>query len=364
MSHPKIRRVLRASAIFPAAAVCALLPNSSVLAAIGADLKTPIVLDLGTLPGGQAANNGYASAISADGRVVVGTADYGAYGRVAFMWTAEKGMVSLDPAPRSRAWAEAAAVSRDGSVIVGWWNGRAFRWTRKSGLVSLGTLPGSDKSLAQAVSADGTVVVGVCTVGVGGTGVAFRWTEKTGMVALPGDAIHDVKAVSADGKIAYGDEREKSGHLHVVRWDPDGNITRFANGPEVRISQVYGASADGSIAVGSQLTNSGLRAVAWSLSKDVRQLGVFHGGNSSEAMAVNADGGVIVGMATDGSNHNRTIVFRWTESTGMRSLTEWIRESGGDPGPVEANLGLGVSADGSRIVGALRNTSPYIAVMP
>jgi probable HAF family extracellular repeat protein len=36
-----------------------------------------------------AANNGYASAISADGRVVVGTADYGTSGRVAFMWTAE-----------------------------------------------------------------------------------------------------------------------------------------------------------------------------------------------------------------------------------------------------------------------------------
>jgi probable HAF family extracellular repeat protein len=356
VSRPKIRRVLRASAIFPPAAACALLPNNSVLAA-GADLKTPTVLDLGSLPGGLAASNGYASAISADGRVVAGTADYGTSGRVAFMWTAEKGIVSLDPAPRSRAWAEAAAVSRDGSVIVGWWNGRAFRWTRKSGLVSLGTLPGSDRSLAQAVSEDGTVGVGV-------SGVAFRWTEQTGMVALPGDVIHAVKAVSADGKIVYGDEREKSGHLHVVRWDSDGNITRFANGPEVRISQVYGVSADGSIAVGSQLTNSGLRAVAWSSSKDVRQLGVFHGGDSSEAMAVNADGGVIVGMATDGSNHNRTIVFRWTESTGMRSLTDWIRESGGDPGPVEANLGLGVSADGSRIVGALRNTSPYIAVVP
>jgi probable HAF family extracellular repeat protein len=356
--------VFRASVTLPAAAACALLPDNSVLAAVGANLQAPILLDLGTLPGGLAGNNGYASAISADGRVVVGTANYGTSGRVAFMWTAEKGMVSLDPAPRSRAWAEAAAVSRDGSVIVGWWNGRAFRWTRKGGLVSLGTLPGSDTSFAQAVSADGTVIVGVCTGGVRVSGVAFRWTQQTGMIALPGDAIHAVNATSADGKIAYGEEAEKSGHLHVVRWDSDGNITRFANGPEVLISEVHGVTADGSIAVGSQLTNSGLHAVAWFSSKDVRQLGAFHGGNSSEATAVNADGSVIVGTATDGANHNRTIVFRWTESTGMRSLTQWIREAGGDPGPVEANLGLGVSADGSRIVGGLRNTSPYIAVVP
>lgn len=198
------------------------------------------------------------------------------------------------------------------------------------------------------------------------SGRAFRWTEKTGIIALPGDPVQSVqaRAISADGKIIYGVEGEKNGHLHVVRWDSDGNVTRYTNSPDVRISQVYGTSADGSVAVGSQLTNKGLRAVAWHSATDVRQLGLLHNGDSSEAEAVNADGTAVVGQATDGADQNKTVVFRWTPSTGMHSLSEWISEAGGDPGPLGANIGSGISADGSAVVGALRNTDPFIAIVP
>ncbi len=59
---------------------------------------------------------GFASGISADGRIVVGT--YGNFGP-AFRWTAEEGMVEIGGnGPLAR-------ISRDGSTIVT--NAKAFR---------------------------------------------------------------------------------------------------------------------------------------------------------------------------------------------------------------------------------------------
>ena len=77
-------------------------------------------------------------------------------------------------------WSYASDVSADGSVVVGsalnaegrW---RAFRWTASGGMQALGTLGGSD-SYASDVSADGAVVVGWAQ-NAAGQGRAFRWTE-------------------------------------------------------------------------------------------------------------------------------------------------------------------------------------------
>ena len=75
----------------------------------------------------------------------------------------------------------ANAVSADGSVVVGWadnaaWQRRAFRWTASGGMQDLGTLPGYDISYASGVSADGSVVVGWAW-NAAGYKRAFRWTE-------------------------------------------------------------------------------------------------------------------------------------------------------------------------------------------
>jgi probable HAF family extracellular repeat protein len=75
----------------------------------------------------------------------------------------------------------ALAVSADGSVVVGWATNaagqkRAFRWTAARGMQDLGTLGGSE-SEAHGVSADGSVVVGwACNAA--GQPRAFRWTAS------------------------------------------------------------------------------------------------------------------------------------------------------------------------------------------
>src|SRR5262245_31066101 len=82
----------------------------------------------------------------------------------------------------------ANAVSADGSTVVGVGvNGQgdeeAFLWTAHGGMKGLGTLPDSLGSVATGVSADGSTVVGYSSNVAGG---AFIWTAATRMVGLGG----------------------------------------------------------------------------------------------------------------------------------------------------------------------------------
>lgn len=176
---------------------------------------------LGFLPG---YSSSHASAISADGSTIAGYVfdQNGMY--QAMYWTQATGMVgigSLPTAPGQNSFAN--AVSANGSVIVGSavadgaFNNHAFRWTQATGIQDLGTLPGGAYSYAVAVSADGTIIAG----GSGGTGggnfgFAFRWTQATGMQKLsdllaargispgPGMVLGGAAYMSDDGKITVG----------------------------------------------------------------------------------------------------------------------------------------------------------------
>lgn len=167
---------------------------------------------LGCLPGGQ---KSAAYDVSADGSLIVGRSET-ATGFEAFRWTETDGMVGLGTLPDTVA-SEARAVSRDGSVIVGGGGGEAFRWTEQTGMVGLGGLSGYRViGLANGVSADGSVVVGMDVNGFGPE--AFIWDaahkmrsvhevlEKEPGLAeqLSGWNLTSATAISADGRVVVG----------------------------------------------------------------------------------------------------------------------------------------------------------------
>ena len=168
---------------------------------------------LGHLAGGGF--DGEAAGVSADGSVVVGYSDTTS-GFEAFRWTSA-GMEGLGHLAGGGLYSEAAGVSADGSVVVG--NSdttsgfEAFRWT-SAGMEGLGYLAGGGSDgEALGVSADGSVVVGYSDTA--SVDEAFRWTSAGGMqsvasiladkgVELTGWSLEGATGVSADGYTIVG----------------------------------------------------------------------------------------------------------------------------------------------------------------
>jgi probable HAF family extracellular repeat protein len=162
---------------------------------------------------------GTAKSPVAVGAAIKGTDAFGATFH-AFRWTPNGGLQDLGLTTGSQSIAD--AISADGSVVVGqatdasgFW--RAFRWSATTGMVDLGTL-GGPESAAEAVNKDGSVIVGTSlTNGLSDSFRFFRWTAQTGMedllTALQAANVHSADnwvtlntadGISADGTVMTG----------------------------------------------------------------------------------------------------------------------------------------------------------------
>jgi cysteine-rich repeat protein/probable HAF family extracellular repeat protein len=329
-----------------------------------------------------------ANGASADGSVVVGSS-----GNQAFRWTAAGGMVDLGFLPGTLLdFTQAFGVSADGSVVVGWSRGRAFRWTAAGGMVDVGVWPGYLASLAYGVSADGSVVVGwtplVSAQSFGGQ--AFRWTAGGGMVGLgflsppvSSPPISVAESVSADGSVVVG--QDGAGTLSAgsdskaFRWTAVEGMVGFGGSG----GSAEGVSADGSVVVGGASGREGSliygkEAFRWTAAGGMVGLGVLLGGSVSDAHGVSADGSVVVG-SSDSTGGPKAVI--WEPIHGLRNLkdvlvkayglnlTGWDLCSGSNNFNVALNpCATAVSADGSTIVGMgidpSGNQEGWIAVIP
>ena len=249
----------------------------------------------------------------------------------------------------------ANAVSADGNVVVGErytsTQNEAFRWT-SDGLVPIGDLAGGGThSIARAVSADGNVIVGS---GESATGIqAFRWTAgptpQGTMTALAGAAGTVAMALSADGVVAGGFDGSGS----AVRWTAGGFEALGSASSHTTSGTVFGASGDGLFVVGNTYVDNAVtgplvRAARWPAGSSQPQvLGVLPGGplyNASYAYAASADGNVVVGTS---SSANGNEAFRWT-LTGSPAM----QPLGDLDGGIVFSSATAVSADGQVVVGS------------
>lgn len=268
---------------------------------------------LGTLGGG---NWSEATAVSADGSVIVGVSNTWPPWEQAFRWTAAEGLVGLGFVAGGSYSSAARGANSDGSVIVGVsqcaGGAQAFRWTAPSGMVGLGDLPGGYlSSEAEAVSADGSVVVGIGQTGTGHA--AFRWTEAEGIVSLfepphpPGyESLARATAVSAAGDVIAGYYHVGGNLYQGFRWTTATSMVPLLDPAGVlQFGEAYGISADGSMIVGTGRGGEG--ALLWTADGGVLRIADLladtygldlSGWYLSSATAISADGTVIVG---DGS---------------------------------------------------------------
>jgi uncharacterized membrane protein len=163
-------------------------------------------------PGASPSNFNQAFGISQSGAIVVGTAGLSTGAR-AFLWnSASPGLSQNLGVLSGQSSSGAAAVSGDGSTVVGSSGPFAFRWTSAGGMTSLGSLPGQVWALGEAVNTDGTAITGRYN---NGSEFGYRWTQATGMVALPKlspttGALRP-RAISGDGKLIIGQVFDSAG---------------------------------------------------------------------------------------------------------------------------------------------------------
>jgi uncharacterized membrane protein len=217
--------------------------------------------------------NAVATGISADASVIVGYAYGGlddAY--LGFRWTRQNGFELAGPG-------SPLAVSDDGLVTVGLQNDRrAARWTAQGEAIELDALPGQTLSIAYAVDADGSVIVGASW----STAVtsAVRWTEHSGTTsfeALPGDIYAAFSATNQDGSVAVGVSHPRRPPTfvdgHALIWDEDLGLRTLE----------------------SDLARAGVDLGAWKL---------------VHAQAVSANGRVISGFGTNPSGQTEGWIAR------------------------------------------------------
>lgn len=243
---------------------------------------------------------------------------------------------------------DARAVSADGSVVVGVSQSasgeQAFRWTAQTQMQGLGDLAGgSFFSAAFGVSADGSVVVGDSESSNGRE--AFRWTSS-GMAGLGdlagGGFFSQARGVSADGSVVVGSSDTADGR-QAFRWTQGSGMQALA---DLADGDVYGeaiaVSADGSISAGYGDTAQGYEAAYWTGVTGPVGISTL-GGLSffSAANAISANGVFLAGASI---SSNGWEAFRWSGANGFEAL-------GDLPGGDFYSEATGISGDGSIVVG-------------
>lgn len=188
--------------------------------------------------------NGDTLDLSADGSVMVGEITVETPERsylTAFRWTESEGVVPLSAGGGFSSSIHASAVSEDGKVIVGTMTNdigltQAYRWTQETGAVPLPDLPGGGVSgSASAVNGDGSMIVGA---GSGESGTeAFVWTAQAGTrslvdvlegdynlgAALQGWSLLSDFDISSDGSTIVGTGKDPQGQTEAWRATLVGN---------------------------------------------------------------------------------------------------------------------------------------------
>jgi probable HAF family extracellular repeat protein len=220
----------------------------------------------------------------------------------------------------------------------------------------LGRLSSGDDSGASGVSDDGSVVVGVSGAGIFQN--AFRWTPATGMQPLGTPAgftgTGNVE-ISADGSTIaasfYSPDSPTAVPSRAYRWTPGGGFVALGTlgGRPQDHSAAMAVSADGSVIVGqSGNANADVEAFRWTAA-GMTGLGFAPPSSRfSWALDVTPDGSTVVG-GSNGSNGNLHH-FRWTPQSGMVTLSE--------PPDILYSKAEAVSDDGHVVVGSASVGSP------
>lgn len=261
-------------------------------------------------------------ALSADGRVVVGSTLFGVVPRTAVRWTRNNGTIPL--VGGAFATYSAYDVTPDGSTIVGEgihpFGNSAFRWDEQAGIEYFGS-PNSPLAAGLNVSDDGSVIAGRARK-------PFRWTREAG-ATFPDDeecgfqinAGSVATTITPDGEnlyfLDYDDEDPDGPTWHLALWNDRECTVLDEDRTFTPLSRLF-VSADGSVVTGAaenRPLNRPDYPVRWTSVGGVQEL-LEHPLAQGRSFGITADGQTIIGSATVPNLG----AFIWDEWHGAQSL--------------------------------------------
>jgi uncharacterized membrane protein len=212
-----------------------------------------------------------------------------------------------------------------------------FRWSAADGMQPMPNFPGATDSVANAVSANGQVIVGNSGPGPNCT-MGYRWTAATGLVAIgslpPNPPFESrVYGVSANGVVLVG-QSDVCAATRAMRWTSVGGMEALTGGIGFGNS-MNAASGDGSLIVGSG---------RWTAATGGEAIpGMQYG------FSVSKDGSVIVGRDVPGGTWFAKV---WTSACGTRDLRTLLLQAGfAELAGWQLNIAYDIADDNRTIVG-------------
>ncbi len=299
---------------------------------------------LGDLPGGSFFS--YPYAISQDGTTIVGRS-ISANGTEAFRYR-DGEMQGLGDLPGGDFYSQANAVSKNGNYIVGYSHdhsgspeiGRAsfIYYDNKMELLGSG-YPGHALGVSTGTNGNELIVVG--RWGHNGFAEGFIWSNDQ-ITGIGGAAAN---AISNDGDTVVGETNSQMPFIY------QNGVSRNMPTSHGNKGNALAVSADGSVVVGYETISSiSFEAIRYDdVTGIATSLGFLDDSIISSATAVSSDGSVIVG---ESKFTNGQLAFIWTEELGMILLGDYLsQELGVDLMGFTLLNALGISGDGTKIVG-------------
>ncbi len=245
----------------------------------------------------------------------------------------------------------ATSASSDGSVVVGDNGGQNFMWTEGSGVVLIGGVAPQGFGGQAAVSGDGTLISATrinpsTNLGeLSSYNVATQtWTSHGALDSSSGSSASSAWGMSSNGLTIVGLGWINAGSAHAIKWTAAGGVEDLGSSVSGRSTRANAANSDGSIIAGWQDSPSGFRQGAiWT--NGVQNL-ITHanGDRATEAGAISADG---VWTCGGQGFSNDFQAWKWSDATGIIDI---------GPAPTSGWRGAatGLTADGSKAVGFYR----------
>ena len=275
-------------------------------------------------------------------------------------------MVTL-PLPPGVSMTWATDLSDDGNWISGYGGSsfstrsgwKAFRYQVGGGL---DVIEADQKGVwAKSISGDGQRIAGSARVSLPSLqSEAFTWTLSTGVVPLssplyPPPGPTNANAISADGSVVVGDTGSSDGlQRSGFRWSEPLGMSAVGN------FTASAASRDGGTIVGTITTDHGFAAFRWTEAQGLVELPHpgFGSNYTSAALGVSGDGSRVVGYIED-QNTDLRQAFIWDNTHGYILLQDLLENVYGyDLTGWSLTKAYAISDDGNTVVG--RGLSPQM----